>query len=92
MFSECCRPISMHKVCKILGIWNHRVEHLSSFTQEVVMRRSRVFTGKHDMGALMLVLKDDDLKAEAIPVYMILCQTATKYLEGKGEKPTVMVH
>ena len=56
------------------------------------MRWERVVPGKHGMSALMLSLKEAEIKSEAIPVHMHHKQTATKQLKDKGETHTVMVH
>ena len=56
------------------------------------MRRSRVVPGKHDMVALMLALKEAEIKAEAIPVYMHQKHNAKNHMKDKSKTPTVMVH
>ena len=64
----CCRPISVHKVCKSLGLMQIRLELLSILWQEVSRRQARAVPGKHVMSALMLVKKEAEIKTEAIPV------------------------
>ena len=66
----CCRPIRMHKVWKTLVLRKNIVEHMSILRHEVAMRQSRVVPGKHGMVALMLVLKEAEVKAEDISVHM----------------------
>ena len=60
----------MHKLCRALGLRQLRVEHISSLWKEVVVRRARVVPGKPSMSALMLALKEAEIKSEAIPVHM----------------------
>ena len=48
--------------------------------------------GKHRMTALVLVLKEVEIKAEAITMHMYQGQTATKQLKENDEIPTVMVN
>ena len=45
-----------------------------------------------NMSALMISLKNAEMKAEAIPVHMHHKQTATKQQKYKDETTTVMVH
>ena len=56
------------------------------------MRGARVLTGKNGVAALMLALKEADIKVEAIPVHMHLGQTAAKQKNNKGVKNIVMVY
>ena len=65
-----CRPIRMHEVSRVSVIRHQRVEQLSILRQEVDIRRTQVVPGKHGMTALMLALKEAEIKAEAIPVHM----------------------
>ena len=58
----CCRPISMHKVWRALGLKQQRVEHLSSLQQGVAMRWARVVPIKHGMAALTMALKEVEVK------------------------------
>ena len=53
----------MHEVWRALGLRGLRVEQLSSLKQEVAMRQVRVVPVKHDMSALILALKEADIKA-----------------------------
>ena len=46
------------------------MEHISSLRQEIAVRRSIVVPVKHDISALMLALKEAEIKSEAIPVHM----------------------
>ena len=88
----CCIPIGMHKVWKALGLRQHRVEQLSSLRHEVSLRRARVVPGKNVMAALIIALKEEEIKAEAIPVHMHHRQTAIKNLKYMGGKPPVVVN
>ena len=56
------------------------------------MRQARVVPEKHGMVALMIALKEAEIKAEDIPGHMHQGQTVTQYMEYMGETPTVMVH
>ena len=56
------------------------------------MRQARGLTRKHGMVALMIPLKEAEIKAEAIPVHMKKGQTETKNLKYKGEIPTGTVY
>ena len=46
------------------------MEQLSSLRQELDMRPEIVVPGKNGMAALVLALKDAEIKAEALPVTM----------------------
>ena len=59
---------------------------------EIAMIRARVVPGKHGMVALMLEIKEVEIKAEAIPVYMHQGNTETQHLKDNNETTTVMVH
>ena len=48
----------------------NRVEEMSILWQEAATRWSGVVPGKHGMAALMLALKEEETKAEAIPVHI----------------------
>ena len=65
-----CRPFSIHKVWRALGLSKHIVEHLPSLQQEVTMKRYRVMPVKKFMVELMLALKEDSIKEDAILVHM----------------------
>ena len=82
----------MHEVWRALGLSQLRVEHLSSLIQEVAMRREIVVPVKHGMSALMLALKEAEIKVEAIPVHMHHGHIETQQLKDKNEKPTLRVH
>ena len=56
------------------------------------MRHTRVVTVKYAMSALMIALKELEIKVEAIPVRMHHEHTATKQMKYKGEIPTGTVH
>ena len=56
------------------------------------MRQARVVPGKHGMAALILALKEAEIKAEAIPLHMYQGKTATKKLNDKGKTTTLMFH
>ena len=74
----------MHKVCRNLGLRQNIVEQISSLWQEVAMIRARVVPGKHGMPALILALKELEIKVEDIPVHLHHKQTATKNPKDKG--------
>ena len=84
-----CRPITMHKLQRALRLRKNRVEQMPSLRHEVDMRQSRVLPGKYGMSALILALKESEIKAEAISVHMHQGQTLTKQLKYQGEIPTV---
>ena len=88
----CCRPISMHEVWRDLGLRHLRVEHISSFRQEVYMRWAIVVPGKYGMAPLMLALREAEIKAETIPVHMHHGNTETQQLKDNNKTPTVMVN
>ena len=44
------------------------------------------------MYAIILALKEAEIKAEAIPVHMHQVNTETQQLKDKYKSPTVMVH
>ena len=69
-----------------------RLGQLSSLRQEVDMRWARVVPGKHGMSALMIALKEAEIKVESLPVHMQHKQTANKQLKDKGELTTGTVH
>ena len=56
------------------------------------MRRAIVVTGKHGIAALTIVLKEAEIKSEAIPVHMNQKNTEKQQLKDKNETPTEMVH
>ena len=71
MFSDgCFRSIRMQEVRRAVGLRQLRVEQLSSLQHEVYMIRSIVVPGKHDIAALMLALKEAEIKAKAVPGHM----------------------
>ena len=74
----CCRPIIMHKVWSSIVLRKNRVEHLSSLSQEVSMIQERFVPVKHGMAYRMLAIKDSEVKAEDIPVYIHQGHTVTK--------------
>ena len=74
----------MHDVWRDLGLMQHRVENMSSMWQEIAMIRARLVPGKHGMVALMIALKEAEIKTEAISVHMHQRQTETKDLDDKG--------
>ena len=82
----------MHEVWRSLVLKHHRVEQISILWQEVAMRQERVFPVKHVMSALMLALKEAEIKSEVIPVHMHHGNTAKKKLKHKVEIPTGTVH
>ena len=55
------------------------------------MIQERVLSGKYGISALMLALKEEEIKAEAIPVHMHQGHTETYQLKYNNETPTVMV-
>ena len=57
-----CRPIRMKKVCRSLGLRQNRVEQFSILRNDVDMRPAKVVSGKHGMAALMLSLKEAEIK------------------------------
>ena len=60
----------MHKVWRALVLRQIRVEQLSILLKEVDMRRGRVVPGKHGIAALVISLKEAEIKVEYIPVQM----------------------
>ena len=82
----------MHEVCRALGLRQIRVEQLSSLQQEVDMRQEIVVTGKHSMAAFILSLKEEEIKAEAIPVHMHHRHTETQHMKDNNEATTLMLH
>ena len=72
----------MHKVLRALGLRQLRVEHIASLRQEVAIRRAIVVPGKHGMSALMIALKEVEVKAEDIPVHMHQGHTQSKLSKG----------
>ena len=60
----------MHKVWRSLELMQLRLEQLSSMCQEVSIIWEIVVPGKYGMSALMLALKEAEIKIEAIPVQM----------------------
>ena len=82
----------MHKIFKALGLRQLIVEHLSILQQEVAMRQARLVPGKHDMAALLLALKEAEIKAKAIPVHMHQGHIETQQLKYNNETSTVLVH
>ena len=87
-----CRPIRMHKVWRTLVLRQQRAEQLSIMRHEVAMRRARVVPGKPGMSALMLALKEAEIKAEDIPVQMHQGHTETQNMRDNNETSTVMVN
>ena len=55
---------------EVIGTKSDRVEQLSSLWNGVAMRWSIVVPGKYDISALMLALKEAEIKVEAIPVHI----------------------
>ena len=82
----------MHELLRALGLRQLILEHLSILSQEVAIRRSRVLPGKHGMSALMISLREAEVKAEDIPVYIHQGHTEKKQPKDKNKTPTVMVH
>ena len=60
----------MHKLCRALGLRQKIVEQMSILRHKVAMRWARGVPGKHGMADLILTLKEEEIKAEAIPVHM----------------------
>ena len=89
---DLCSPISIHKVLRALGMRQLRVEHISILWQEVAMKHSRVLPRKHGMSALMLALKEAEVKEEAIPVQINQGNKETQQLKDNNKTHTVMVH
>ena len=56
------------------------------------MRWARVVPGKHGMSALMLALKEAEIKAESILLYMHQGHIEIQNLKDNNETPTFMVH
>ena len=56
------------------------------------MRRARVVPRKHGISDLMLSLKEEEIKSEAITVHIQQEHTETQQLKNKNETPTLMVH
>ena len=68
------------------------MEQVSSLRQEVAMRRAGLVPGKHGMAALILSLKESQIKSEAIPVNMHQGHTESQQQKDKKETPTLMVY
>ena len=56
-------PIRMNEFWGYLGLRQHIVEHISSLQHKVSMRRSILVLEKYGTAALMLSLKDVEVKA-----------------------------
>ena len=82
----------MHKVWRALGIIQQIVEQLSIMRHGVAMRRARVVPVKHGMAALVLALKEVEIKAEARPVHMQKRHTESQQPKYKKKTPTLVVH
>ena len=74
----------MHKLYRALVLRQLRVEQLSSLWQEVSMRRAIVVPGKYGMAALMMALKEAEIKAEGIPVHMHQVHKKTQQLKDRN--------
>ena len=61
-----------------------RVENLSRLRQDVAMRQARVVPGKHVMSALMLALKEAEIKSEAIQLHLQQVHIETQHLKDKN--------
>ena len=68
----------MHEVWRALGLIYIRVGHLSILRQEVSMRLAIVMPGKHGMSSLVILLKEAEIKSEAIPVHIHQGHTAER--------------
>ena len=68
------------------------MEYLTRLKHKVPMRRSIVVPVKHVMAALILLLKDVEIKEEDIPVHMHQVHATKKLFLSKVETPTVMIH
>ena len=60
------------------------MEQMSNLWQDLAMRRARVVPIKNDMAALMISLKEAQIKAEAIPVQMHQGHTETQHLKDNN--------
>ena len=49
-------------------------------------------SGKHGMEALMIALKEAEIKSEAIQLHLQQVHIETQHLKDKNETPTLMVH
>ena len=56
------------------------------------MIRARVVPGKPGMSALILALKETEIKAESIPAQMHQGHTETQNLKDNNETTILMVH
>ena len=65
---------------------------MSSLRHEVATIKKILVPGKHGTTALMVDLKDTEIRAEAIPVHIRQWHTTTKQLKYKVETPTLMFH
>ena len=65
---------------------------LTSTRHKISMIRAIMVSGKHGIEALMLALKDAEIKSEAIPVHMYQWKTAAQQTKYKFETLTVMLH
>ena len=52
----------MHEIWRDLGLRKYGLEHLSTMKHEEAMRWAILFPGKHGMEALMLALKEVEIK------------------------------
>ena len=71
----------MHEVWRALGLIKNRVEQLPILRQEVATRRAGVVPVKHVMAALMLALREAEIKVEAISVHIQLGHTEKNILK-----------
>ena len=51
------------------------------------MRQARLVPVKHGLSSLMVVLKEEEIKAEDVPVHMHHEHTETKHIKDKSEIP-----
>ena len=53
-----CIPISIHEVCRSIGLFQNREKHLTSLCKEVEMIYAKVVPRKYGMVDIMVDLKD----------------------------------
>ena len=68
------------------------MEQLSSMRLEAAMRRAILVPGKHDTSYLILLITEEEIEAEPIPLHMYQGKTTTTQPKEKGGKTIVMAH
>ena len=77
----------MYEVWMAIGMRKNILEQMSNLLHEVYMRQERVLTGKYGTEALIIALREAEIKAEPIQVQMYEGNTAKKSQKDKDKKP-----